>query len=1020
VNGFFGTYYFASNVQRYFVDGTPTCCNIEATLDIEWATATANSFGTSANTAQVNVYEGVNSNHSTIIDTLNRALTDGHARVVNMSWGAAENYEVTSAQMDSYHAVFNQMVGQGWTLVAASGDGGATTDCANHLSVSYPGSDPDVTSAGGTSLSATSSYYYIETGWSGGWGGCAQNDGGGGGGCSAYYGMPDYQGVYPACGTSSRSVPDLALNADGDYNPQVLYFQGSWQLVGGTSVGSPELAGFFAQENAYLLSIQGLVGNTCGPSFSAACAPMGNANYYIYDEGFHHHAPHFPFYDIVSGCNGNDITQQFGLTPFCAAPSYDLVTGWGSANMLQFAWAINNSLAGDASAPSATFSGPQINHWFNTDQTLSWTIADTTANGHRPDGVSGFAYAWDQDPGDTYSEATPGGNWSTFYTGPPYPNGTSGAVALSTANVYGAGCHTLYVRTWDNAGQSGPSTYGPVCYDIYPPYTTPIFYGNELNGTFIGPVLTALQAQDSGSGVASTTYRVDGGRWQSYVLPFSIAVPGTHVLNFYSTDIAGNVETVEQASFTISSNFDSTLTVSKPGSGSGTVTTGDGDIYCGDICSHVYYDGTPITLTATPSTGSVLTGWSGCDSVTGATCIVTVNSDQTVIALFSTASALRFIPVTPCRVADTRLADGPFGGPAINAGDYRDYIVSDGPCGKFPNAAAYSLNVAVVPHASLSYLTTWPSGLDRPLVATMNSLDGRIKSNAAIVPVGANNAISVYVTDTTDVILDVNGYFVPETTDQNALQFYPVTPCRVVDTRKATGPFGGPSLVGKQVRDFPMLQNTTCSLPPTAQAYSLNFAVVPPGPVSYLTAWPADQQQPLVATLNDLTGTITANAAIVPAATTSTQTVDVGDIDVYVTDNTDLVIDINGYFAPAGIGGQSLYTLSPCRVIDTRRTTGLFTNVLTPPIGVVDSPCGVPAMAQGVIINATVVPSGQLGYLTLWADGKTQPVVSTLNALDGAITNNMAIVPMTDGSVEAFASGYTQLIMDIFGYFAPE
>jgi hypothetical protein len=533
-------------------------------------------------------------------------------------------------------------------------------------------------------------------------------------------------------------------------------------------------------------------------------------------------------------------------------------------------------------------------------------------------------------------------------------------------------------------------------------------------------VLTALQAQDSGSGVASTTYRVDGGRWQSYVLPFSIAVPGTHVLNFYSTDVAGNVETVEQASFTISSNFDSTLTVTKPGSGSGTVTTGDGDIYCGDICSHVYYDGTPITLTATPSTGSVLTGWSGCDSVTGATCTVTVNADQTVLAIFSPATALRFVPITPCRVADTRLAVGPFGGPSINGGDYRDYVISDGPCGKFPHAAAYSLNVAVVPHGVLHYLTTWPSELDRPLVATMNSLDGRIKANAAIVPVGANNAISVYVTDTTDVILDVNGYFVPETSDPNGLQFYPVTPCRIVDTRQATGTFGGPSLAAKQVRDFPLLQNTTCIIPPAAQAYSLNFTVVPPGPMSYLTVWPADQQQPVVSTLNDLTGTVVANAAILPGAKTSSQTVNVGDIDVYVTHNTDLVIDINGYFAPANSGGQSLYTVAPCRALDTRLTTGLFTNLLAPPVNVVNSPCGVPATAESVVFNATVVPSGLLRFLTLWPDGATQPLVSTLNAFDGAVTSNMAIVPMTDGSVDAFASGYTQLIMDIFGYFAPE
>ena len=72
---------------------------------------------------------------------------------------------------------------------------------------------------------------------------------------------------------------------------------------------------------------------------------------------------------------------------------------------------------------------------------------------------------------------------------------------------------------------------------------------------------------------------------------------------------------------------------------------------------------------------------------------------------------------------------------------------------------------------------------------------------------------------------------------------------------------------------------------------------------------------------------------------------------------------------------------------------------------VVDSPCGVPAAAQAYVFNASVVPYGALGYLTLWPDGASQPVVSTLNALDASISSNMAIVPSTNGKVDAYASG---------------
>jgi len=66
-----------------------------------------------------------------------------------------------------------------------------------------------------------------------------------------------------------------------------------------------------------------------------------------------------------------------------------------------------------------------------------------------------------------------------------------------------------------------------------------------------------------------------------------------------------------------------------------------------------------------------------------------------------------------------------------------------------------------------------------------------------------------------------------------------------------------------------------------------------------------------------------------------------------------------------------------------------------------------------------VVPPGSLPYLTLWPDGQNQPTVSTLNAGDGAITSNLAIVSTTNGSIDAYAAGLTQLILDINGYFAP-
>jgi len=150
--------------------------------------------------------------------------------------------------------------------------------------------------------------------------------------------------------------------------------------------------------------------------------------------------------------------------------------------------------------------------------------------------------------------------------------------------------------------------------------------------------------------------------------------------------------------------------------------------------------------------------------------------------------------------------------------------------------------------------------------------------------------VSFYASNTTDLVVDINGYFALPGT--GGLNFHPVTPCRLVDTRNAAGPFGGPTMAGNTVRVFPLTQSS-CGLPPypTAQAYSLNMTVVPQGVLSFLSTWPDGAPQPVVSTLNAFKGQVVANAAIVPSGTD-------GAIAVYVTNTTDVVIDTNGYFGP--------------------------------------------------------------------------------------------------------------------------
>lgn len=128
----------------------------------------------------------------------------------------------------------------------------------------------------------------------------------------------------------------------------------------------------------------------------------------------------------------------------------------------------------------------------------------------------------------------------------------------------------------------------------------------------------------------------------------------------------------------------------------------------------------------------------------------------------------------------------------------------------------------------------------------------------------------------------------------NPLVFVAMTPCRVADTRASQGfpsPFGAPTLAGGASRTFAMPTSTTCSIPAAAVAYSLNITVVPTTvPIGFLTAYPTGQALPLAATLVWGQPTITSNSAVVPGGTN-------GSIDLYVDNTTDVVIDINGYYA---------------------------------------------------------------------------------------------------------------------------
>ncbi|MBV9396454.1 MAG: hypothetical protein JO062_00640 [Bryobacterales bacterium] len=553
---------------------------------------------------------------------------------------------------------------------------------------------------------------------------------------------------------------------------------------------------------------------------------------------------------------------------------------------------------------------------------------------------------------------------------------------------------TCSVRFWDPV-IIGPASYG--------------FQSWTVNGS--APSRANPLVLDSGTSTwrINATYSMVGGAGPGAATHFSV-IPTT------STIVAGM-----PVQFTVSALDSSNRTVTSY-SDPVHITSSDNFAQLPPDLTLTSGVGTFTASLATASSQTMTASDLFTSSITGTSSPINV----------SPASGLTFIPITPCRVMDTRPGrpfTGPFGVPYLSANTSRSIPISTGACGTFPGALAYSMNVTVVPHSTLSFLTIWPSGQPQPAHAsTLNSLDGRYKANAAIVPAGTGGAVSVYVTDATDVILDINGYFVPNTTP-GGLVFYPMTPCRVMDTRVGhgfTGVYGPPSLTppfagatSGTSRTLPV-QSSTCTIPPTAQVYSFNFTVVPVAgaPLGWLSAWPTGQPEPSASILNAPTGTIVANAAIIPAGAG-------GSIDIFVHDATDAIVDINGYFAPPGPGGLSFYALPPCRVMDTRLARGgpgpfggsIDDDILG--VSTTGNVCGGTPSAQAYVFNATVVPPAPLPYLTLWPQGATLPRASTLNAIDGAITSNMAIVPTTNTEISAYANTPTDLILDLAGYFAP-
>jgi len=418
----------------------------------------------------------------------------------------------------------------------------------------------------------------------------------------------------------------------------------------------------------------------------------------------------------------------------------------------------------------------------------------------------------------------------------------------------------------------------------------------------------------------------------------------------------------------------------------------------------------------------------------GGSSVATIPITQNGVA--NPATGLTFVPLTPCRVMETRTAanggdnvnrGGSFGPPSLSPGETRRLALPLSTACNIPSGAkAYVVNLTLLPKGQgANYVTVFPADESLPRYRSIAEPDGQIVANSAIVRADSvAGAISVFSSDNSDLLIDVTGYFTDNRSVSN-LVFYPLKPCRVIETRpNERGPslFGPPSLAASVTRSFRLPASPDCAVPSGAAAYSMTVTAVPQNTLYYMTVWPADKPQPIVSSLNSFDGRIIPNSVIIPASPD-------GSISVFASNGTNFFVDINGYFAPDnGSTGLFYYPVTQCVAADSSDKT--YTAQFGGPsyqggaartLPIPGSPfcAGVPSSAKGYALNVTANPhGGQLAFVTAFPTGQSLPLASMLNDFQKQIVTNSAIIPAgSNGAIDVYASDMSDLAVQITGYF---
>jgi subtilase family serine protease len=290
----------------------------ETTLDVEWAHAMAPQANILLVETPVNETIGV-TGFPQIVKAEEYVLNHKLGDVISQSFGAAEETFPSHKSILGLRGAYTLAAKDHVTVLASSGDQGASsasnaaeTTFFTKRVVNWPASDPLVTGVGGTQLHLNQAgkrtapdNVWNDTKLQGG-------PAAGGGGVSSVFSRPSFQSSVSSVTGSHRGVPDVALSAAVD-GAAIIYFGGSWGLVGGTSWASPTFAGIVAIAD------------------QVAGHDLGDLNPLLYKLG----SGSAGLPDITIGNNTVSFTQggkSYTVKGYTAVKGYDLASGLGTVD----------------------------------------------------------------------------------------------------------------------------------------------------------------------------------------------------------------------------------------------------------------------------------------------------------------------------------------------------------------------------------------------------------------------------------------------------------------------------------------------------------------------------------------------------------------------------------------------------------------------------------------------------------------------------------------------------------------